>query len=297
MTLWLNIVFAWIALILGFLLIVIWGLRLLNKKKKIPLLQKINRTLRKHHKWVGVSLIATALVHGLLSSDEFLSINWGTTNWIVAILLGLSWMLRKKLNLKKWWMYIHRVLTVAFVGIFLVHILNVGGFVLDDLIAGRLKPPAPLPQQTELQYANTSDEHTLEQLPSNAPSLSPASQVPGNTESPVFAAVAQPAPEQPIQDEATADSTYIDGTYQGTGTGYGPDLVVEVVIENDLIVSVTVIDHNEQKEKFWGVPVELIPLRIIEAQCCDVDIVSGATRTSDGIIDAVNDALSKALRT
>ncbi|MBT3319662.1 MAG: FMN-binding protein [Clostridia bacterium] len=297
MTLWLNIVFAWIALILGFLLIVIWGLRLLNKKKKIPVLQKINRTLRKHHKWVGLSLIATALVHGLLSSDELLSINWGTTNLIVAILLGLSWMLRKKLNLKKWWMQIHRVLTVVFVGIFVIHILNVGGFVLDDMIAGRLKPPASLPEQTELQYANTSEEDNLAQLPSNAPSLSPTTQVPDITESPVLAAVDTSAPEQPIPDESTVPSTYIDGTYQGTGTGYGPDLVVEVVIENDAITSITVIEHNEQKEKFWGVPVELIPERIIEAQCCDVDIVSGATRTSDGIIDAVNDALNKALRT
>ena len=47
MALWFNIVFAWITLILGFILIIIWGLRLLLKKKQIPLLQRINRTLRK----------------------------------------------------------------------------------------------------------------------------------------------------------------------------------------------------------------------------------------------------------
>ena len=36
-----------------------------------------------------------------------------------------------------------------------------------------------------------------------------------------------------------------------------------------------------------------LPQTIIEQQTTTVDAVSGATRTSNGIIDAVNDALSK----
>ena len=40
---------------------------------------------------------------------------------------------------------------------------------------------------------------------------------------------------------------------------------------------------------------DVIPSEIINEQSLDVDIVSGATYTSNGIINAVKDALSKAL--
>ncbi len=96
--------------------------------------------------------------------------------------------------------------------------------------------------------------------------------------------------------EPTAPSTYIDGVYQATAKGFRAGLVVEVTIENDIIVSVVVISHNEVHKSFWGVPVRVIPQRIIEAQSTDVHTVSGATRTSRGIIKAVNDALNQALR-
>jgi len=247
MTLWLNIGFAWIALILAFLLVVIWGLRLVTKKKKIEFLQTINRSLRRHHKTIGYLLIATALIHGLFSGDKLLSINWGT-----------------------------------------------GGFIIDDMIAGRITPPTPVPQQTEQITASLSDTQALEPLPTATPTNMPSSS-PSTANSPTPIKVAA-TPAQTQIAEPTASSKYIDGTYQGTGVGYGPGLVVEVVIENDLIISVTVIEHHEQKEKYWGKPVKVVPQCIIETQSTDVDTISGATRTSNGIIEAVNDALQKALR-
>ena len=67
------------------------------------------------------------------------------------------------------------------------------------------------------------------------------------------------------------------------------------MIENDTIISVEVIDHNEVKDRYWRYPVQAIPEWIVEAQSTDVDTVSGATSTSHGIINATNEALAKAL--
>lgn len=284
MELWINILFAWIALILSFFLVIIWLLRVINKKKKIVWIQRTNRALRRHHKLVGLLLISTALVHGLFSSDKVFSLNWGTANWVVSILLGLSWLLRKKLNLKNWWMYIHRILTVLFIGLLVVHIVSVGGFILDDIIAGRIGQPPVIDEVAE-QPAETQEIPAAE--PTTAPTQSPTP-TPDNSQ-PVTTET--PAPVEP-----TAGQTrYNDGTYTGTADGYRPGLVVEIVIKNDTIVSVTVIDHNEKNERFWGYPVEAVPQWIIEAQSTDVDTVSGATYTSRGIKNAVDDALSKAL--
>ena len=264
MELWINILFAWFALVLSFLLIVIWLLRVIYKNKKIPWIHKVNRVLRRRHKIIGLLLIGTALVHGLFSSDRVFSLNWGTANWAVSILLGLSWLLRKKLNLKKWWLYIHRGLTAGFIGLLFVHIINAGGFILDDMITERISQPQAM-------------EET-------------AGRVPAETRSPVTKEVAGSGLTETLK-----ASGYLDGVYQGTASGFRPGLVVEVVIENGAIVSAAVIDHNEVNERFWGYPVEVVPQRIVEAQSTDVDAVSGATYTSHGIKNAVDDALSKAV--
>lgn len=287
MTLWLNIILAWVAVALSFLLVIIWILRLINKKKKIAWIQRLNRTLRKHHKVIGLFMIFTALIHGLLSSESVFSLNWGTANWIVSILLGLSWLLRKKLNLKKWWMYIHRILTVAFVGLIVIHIINVGGIIIDDLIAGRIQPPPTQTEQTEIVVVEPIPEPTEQtDFPTLPPKDQETAQTPQQTQTPA-----------PTPTETPSDTPiYKDGIYEGTGTGFMPGLVVEVVIEQERIANVTVIDHNEQKERYWGLPVELIPQLIVESQSTDVDTVSGATMTSQGIIEAVNDALSKAIQ-
>jgi len=300
MELWINIGFAWIAVALAFILTVIWGLRLLYKKTKIAWIQKLNKALRRHHKLIGMLLIVTALVHGLFSSDKVLSLNWGTANWVVSILLGLSWMLRKKLHLKKWWIYIHRSLTILFVGVLVIHVFNVGGFLIDDLIAGRIgQPKAQVIVEQAAQEEAEAQTPTPEAAspaydelptlpPSDEPTAAPVETTPEPSPTPTTVPTPEPTP-------APAPSKYIDGTYIGVADGFGPDLTVEVVIHDDVIVYVEVIDHNEVNERFWGEPVWRIPQLIVESQSTDVDIVSGATYTSVGIMNAVDDALRQAL--
>lgn len=86
---------------------------------------------------------------------------------------------------------------------------------------------------------------------------------------------------------------YKDGTYTGEGFGYRPGLVVEVTIKDDRITKIEIVSNNETPG-FARLPFEIIPQEIIESQSTDVDVVSGATRTSYGIIMAVEDALNKA---
>lgn len=282
MTLWINIIFAWVALILSFLLIVIWGLRLIYKNKKIKWIFRINRTLRKHHRLIGILLIAVSLIHGFFSSDDLLSLNLGTAAWVVSILLGLSWLLRKKLHLKMVWMHIHRILTVLFAALVVIHIVHVGGFILDDMIAGKISEPSVYEAET-IKLNEATPEPTI-----IAPTQVPQTPSPTAAKNQTVTA-ATPSPS------ATAHTgAYIDGKYTGVADGFGPDLTVEVVIKGSRIESVTVIDHNEHNKRYWGLPVEQIPIDIVEAQSTDVDSISGATMTSEGIKKAVDNALAKA---
>ena len=89
---------------------------------------------------------------------------------------------------------------------------------------------------------------------------------------------------------STVNSKYKDGTYTGTGYGYMSDINVSVSINNDKITNVKVDSINDSYKE----PVNVIPQEIVKTQSSNVDAVSGATHTSNGIMSAATDALSKA---
>ncbi len=91
-----------------------------------------------------------------------------------------------------------------------------------------------------------------------------------------------------------AGAVYADGVYHGEGRGFRPRLRVEVEILGGKIESVKVVSHNEVGPQYWRRAVRAIPKAVIKAQSTDVDVVGGATYTSRGIMDAVEDALTKA---
>jgi uncharacterized protein with FMN-binding domain len=93
--------------------------------------------------------------------------------------------------------------------------------------------------------------------------------------------------------DTSTQCTYIDGTYTGEGTGKNPGIKVNVTIENDKITDITVTKHYDSTDYFGDAVEKIIP-QIIETQSTDVDTVTGSTLSSKGIIQAVNDALSKA---
>lgn len=86
---------------------------------------------------------------------------------------------------------------------------------------------------------------------------------------------------------------YSDGTYQGSASGYAQGLTVQVKIASGKISNIQITNHNETPG-FYETAFEIVPSEIIQKQSTDVDTVSGATYSSVGIINAVNNALSQA---
>ncbi|MBB6216190.1 fumarate reductase flavoprotein subunit [Anaerosolibacter carboniphilus] len=88
---------------------------------------------------------------------------------------------------------------------------------------------------------------------------------------------------------------YVDGTYTGVGEGKGGPIKVEVVVEKGNIKEVKTIEHSETPG--LSDPVfEKIIKSIIEKQTPEVDVVSGGTVTSKGIMAAVTDAVKDAAK-
>jgi len=91
----------------------------------------------------------------------------------------------------------------------------------------------------------------------------------------------------------TSVVTYKDGTYEGSARGYHPGLTVSVTVSGGKIASIEITSHNETPG-FYEKAFNSVPDEIIDSQSTSVDTVSGATRSSVGIINAVANALKNA---
>lgn len=96
---------------------------------------------------------------------------------------------------------------------------------------------------------------------------------------------------------AAAESSsvkYKDGTYEGSGQGFrGGTTTVSVVVKNGKITNVTTVSYDDDR-RFYSNAFNRISQEIISSQSSEVDAVSGATYSSRGIMEAVQNALSQA---
>ena len=97
----------------------------------------------------------------------------------------------------------------------------------------------------------------------------------------------EPAPAE----EKVSDDKYTDGVYTGTGTGFRGETSVTVTVENGEITDITINSYNDDQQFFSRAESGVISA-ILQAQDIDVDAVSGATFSSNGIKEAVANALS-----
>lgn len=92
----------------------------------------------------------------------------------------------------------------------------------------------------------------------------------------------------------SGDALYKEGTFQGVSkNGRNGDITVEVTLTSKEIVSITKIKH-EETPGIAETPIERIPNQIVEHQSLNVDTISGATITSKALLEAIEDAISKA---
>ena len=94
------------------------------------------------------------------------------------------------------------------------------------------------------------------------------------------------APDDPLP-------TYEPGTYSGTGAGYGGELTVEVTVDEYFIKEIDVVSHSES-EGYIPEKTQQFLEDMIANNSMDVDAVSGATESCDGILSAVLEALEAA---
>ena len=93
---------------------------------------------------------------------------------------------------------------------------------------------------------------------------------------------------------STAASGSVAGTYEGTGKGRNGDIVVAVTLDDD--AAITNIEVKEQQETAGVGDVafdQLIP-QMVEHNTIAVDAVATATLTSNGLLEAVRNALTAA---
>lgn len=103
--------------------------------------------------------------------------------------------------------------------------------------------------------------------------------------------------QQETEDSAASDaeaaSPYADGTYNGEAQGYGDTVSVAVTIQDGTITDVAIVSAKQEDAAYFDAAKGVID-EILEAQTTEVDTVSGATFSSNGILHAVADALGKA---
>lgn len=86
-----------------------------------------------------------------------------------------------------------------------------------------------------------------------------------------------------------------DGTYEGSAYGFGDLITVSVTLKDGKMTDISVLSADGEDKPYYKQAVSVLN-EMLEAQSTEVDTVSGATLTADGLIDAVADALGKAVQ-
>jgi electron transport complex protein RnfG len=85
-----------------------------------------------------------------------------------------------------------------------------------------------------------------------------------------------------------------DGSYTGEAKGFNGWIRVMVTVQSHRLVEIAFLQQQEVAE-YWSKVKQKIPQEIQEKHNIDVDVVNGATYSSKGLIEAVNNALEKGM--
>jgi uncharacterized protein with FMN-binding domain len=144
-----------------------------------------------------------------------------------------------------------------------------------------------------LQAATAAATLQVASAPTQPPTLRPTRTPLAATSIPL-----PPAPTQPAPTPAPAAGQYRDGTYTGdlADAWYGP-LQVAARIQGGRIQDVQFLDYPQDRRtsaRINRIATPLLVQEAIQAQSAQVDIVSGATLTSEAFIESLQAALDQA---
>ena len=97
----------------------------------------------------------------------------------------------------------------------------------------------------------------------------------------------------PSVSKVSESGTWKDGTYTGSGKGFGGTISVKVTVKDGKISAIDVTSASGETASYFSKAKGIIP-KMISGQTTNLDAASGATYSSNGIITAVRNALSKA---
>ncbi len=107
-------------------------------------------------------------------------------------------------------------------------------------------------------------------------------------------------PEQEQHEDTPADEPqpaykYKNGEYEGEAEGYAGKVHVKLSIENDAITSISAWADDDDPEYFGDAMNKVIPQIGAKVSADGIDACSGATYSSNGIIEAARKALEQAM--
>lgn len=120
-----------------------------------------------------------------------------------------------------------------------------------------------------------------------------AAALPTGSEKPEPSPEPTPEPSTEPSSEPAPASRYKDGVFTGTGEGYNGPVTVSVTISDDRITEIAVLSHMDDSDYMGDAQTGVIAA-ILLMQRTDVSAVSGATYSSEGIMEAVAAALQAA---
>ena len=95
-----------------------------------------------------------------------------------------------------------------------------------------------------------------------------------------------------LNSPAKPGSGYIPGVYEGSGRGFRGPIYVQVQVSAAGIEDITITGHEETLYPGLAAMEELLDC-VLETGSTDVDAISGASFSSRGFLEAVEDALEQ----
>ena len=299
-----SMILAWLTVCFCLLAALKWVARKTKNKAA-------NRFFHKIHIPFGVLALVTGLIHGIFAGNPgfatlldftpaplLFNLNFGSICFLWVILLGVSYLLRKKL--RKYWMPVHRVLTVLMLLFLLLHLIDMGIALPSRLLSAPQAPvlSTPAPEPVAEMPVTVSETPAVSEtpVPSVIPEITSAEE-----------AAEAPIPEESMEEEVSipeeealetplvtfSGAVLADGTYTGSADGFKGTITLTVTVESNQVTNIT-IDSNYDTPNFFQYALSIVDT-ILGEQSLEVDTVSGATFSSAGILNAVYDALTPAV--
>lgn len=93
--------------------------------------------------------------------------------------------------------------------------------------------------------------------------------------------------------EATLEQELKDGTYRGNGQGFGGEIQLEITVKEGKIIQLEILSAKDETPAYFN-KAKAILINILDQQSAQVDVISGASFSSEGILEALEDAMKQA---